>query len=664
MKELLKLLHGGKVMNEIIVGLVQINNSFSNQNYIPYSVGLLQAYTQKYAKVPEQYKFLLPIYCRMPVKKAVQSLSDASVIGFSAYVWNIKISLEIARRIKIQTPEVLIVFGGPQVPNQAEQFLRQHSFIDIVCHGEGEHCFLNILENTYSRDWENIPSVSFIQNNGVFVHHPKETRIKDISVIPSPFLEGVFEPLIKANPTEQWIGLWETNRGCPFSCTFCDWGSATKSKVFRFDMDRIFKEVEWFVKHQVEFIFCCDANFGILKRDVEIAQYLAETNKKYGYPKAFSIQSTKNATERSYQVQKILADANMNKGVSLSMQSVDAGTLKNIKRENISIESYQKLQHQFTKDKIETFTDIILALPGETYNSFFDGVSYVIENGQHNRIQFNNLSVLPNAKMGDTAYQKEYGINIVESKIINIHGSLIESEDEIYETQQLVIATNTMPKEDWCKTRVLSWMIAFLYFDKLLQIPLIVLHEECSISYRKLFEPFMELELDSFPMLSEIRNFFWIEAKKIQNGGEEFCKSEKWLNIWWPADEYIFIKLSVENNLDIFYQEAEKIFTQFLDEKKIKVPSALYDALLLNKSLINQPFQVDINLNLSYNVWGFYQGVLRGLKTPLEKKTQSYHINRASVTLSSWDDWCQEIVWYGNKKGAYLHKDITIKELN
>ena len=48
--------------------------------------------------------------------------------------------------------------------------------------------------------------------------------------------------------------VWETNRGCPFSCTYCDWGSATASKVSRMDMDKLGKELLWFAKNKVEFI--------------------------------------------------------------------------------------------------------------------------------------------------------------------------------------------------------------------------------------------------------------------------------------------------------------------------------------------------------------------------------------------------------------------------
>ncbi len=648
-------------MSEIRVGLVQINNSFSNQNYLPYSVGLLQAYAQAYASTPSRYEFLLPIYCRLPVATAIEHLRGATIIAFSTYVWNIKLSLEIARRIKQEQPDTLIVFGGPQVPDRAEAFLRQNPFIDVACHNEGEAVFLDILEQCPGRDWSAIGSISYLTADGSFHHHPRQDRIDDLSTIPSPYLSGVFEPLMQANPQEQWIALWETNRGCPFSCTFCDWGSATQSKVYTFDLERLMREVDWFADHQVQFIFCCDANFGILPRDLEIAQYVAATKQTRGYPIALSVQNTKNATERSYQVQKLLADAGLNKGVTIAMQSLDPGTLKSVKRHNISLNSFQELQRRFTRDHVETYTDIILGLPGETYDSFFDGISQAIANGQHNRIQFNNLSILPNAEMGDPAYQQKYGMVTVESRIVNIHGSLMASEDAIDETQQLVIATSTTPPDDWCKTRALSWMVALLHFDKLLQIPLIVLHEVCALSYRELFEVFMESDLAHFPVLAEIRDFFWEKARDIQNGGEEYCNSAEWLNIWWPADEYIFIKLSVEGKLEAFYREAEQLLNQFLGDRFMQIPAILHEAILLNRSLVNQPFQTsDLTIDLSYNIWEFYQAVRQGLAIPLDQEPRRYAIDRTTNTVHNWDDWYREVVWYGNKKGAYLYKTVSI----
>ncbi|MCX7825824.1 MAG: radical SAM protein, partial [Verrucomicrobiae bacterium] len=542
-------------------------------------------------------------------------------------------------------------------PNRAEDFLRQHPFVDICCRGEGEQVFLRILETYPSRDWSGIPSISFLDQDRRFTANPLVDRLKDLNVLPSPYLEGTFEPLMQANPQVQWLALWETNRGCPFHCTFCEWGAAIQTKLTQFDMERLTREVEWFAEKKIEFIFCCDANFGILHRDLDIAQHVAETKRKRGYPRALSVQGTKNATERAYRVQKILADAGLNKGVAIALQSLDPTTLKNIRRQNISTETYQELQRRFARDRVETFTDIILGLPGETYDSFVEGVSKIIADGQHNRIQFINLAILPNAEMGDPTYQRKFGMVIVETQIINIHGSLAESKDDVHETQQLVVATNTMPPADWVRTRTFSWMTALLHFDKLLQIPLVLLHEVTGLSYRDLLEAFSKGDLAAFPILSETRDFFDEQARNIQAGGPEYTRSEECLNIWWPTDEYVFIQLARKGRLEAFYQEAESLLARLLREKFVEVePELLRDAVTLNKSLLKQPFQTeDLELALSYNIWEFYRGVLEGASVPLEEKQSCYLIDRTREKWTTWDDWCREVVWYGNKRGAYLY---------
>ena len=657
---------GNGTTKRTVVGLVQINNSFSNQNYLPLSVGMLQAYAQKHLHRPEGHEFLLPIYSRIPVPEAVDRLLDADVVFFSIYVWNFRISLEVAKALKTRRPEVLVVFGGPHVPDrpaQGEEFLRKHPFIDLACHGEGEQVTVEILERAHSREWEAVPSVSFRRDDGTPVRTLPVPRLKDLSTVPSPYLDGVFLPLIEANPQEHWIGLWETNRGCPFSCTFCDWGSATQSKVYTFDLERIYREAEWFAEHRIEYIFCCDANFGMLPRDLEIASYVAEVKRRVGFPHAMSVQNTKNATERAYQVQKILSDAQLNKGVDIAIQSMDPTTLKRIKRGNISTETYQELQRRFTRDHVETYTDLILGLPGETYDSFADGVSTLIETGQHNRIQFNNLSILPNAEMGDPVYQEEHGLIMVETKVVNIHGSLTEGASEVYETQQLVIATKTMPADDWVRTRAFSWMAALLHFDKIFQIPFVLAHEICSVSYRELIELFSEGSLDGFPVLASVRTFFTDKAREIQRGGSEYCQAPDWLNIWWPADEYVLIQLYTEKRLDAFYREAESLIERFLRERFLSLPSGLlHEVIELNRRLLKLPFQTEhLTVELSYNVWEFYQAALRGAAIPLEQRPCRYHIDRTSARWTTLEAWCREVIWYGNKKGAYLYGNNAVE---
>jgi len=644
--------------SKIKIGLVEINNTFSGQHYLPYSIGCLVTYAKKYLKNPNDFEFLTPIYCRVPVEEAVGKFLNVDAVFFSTYVWNVRLSLKIAEELKRQRPEILTVFGGPHVPDRSEEFLRKNRFVDIACHNEGEQVFVSLLENLNDKNLKEVPGTSFISSDNRFVQNQKPPRIKDLKECSSPYLEGYFEPLVGESGGSQWMTVWETNRGCPFSCTFCDWGSATQSRVFQFPMERIYQEIDWFAKKQIDFIFCADANFGILPRDIEIASYFAETKKKYGYPKALQVLGTKNATERAYQVQKILLDAGLNKGVTVSFQSLDETTLKNIKRDNISLKTYHELQRRFQQQKIGTYTDLILGLPGETYDTFVEGVSKVIESGQHDRIQFNNLSLLPNAEMGDPEYQKKHGMVLIETNIVSMHGSFDEMANEVWERQILSVGTNTMPKEDWVKARAFAWMVSLLHFDKVLQIPLVLLHEICFIDYRELFDLFLLKEpKEELPILTEVSSFFISKAKDIQNGGSENYHSEEWLNIWWPEDEYVLIKLSCEEKLESFYQECETLIHAFLKERFLELPRAVvHDAIELNKNLLKQPFQkYDLRLELSYNIWEYYRSVLQGETIPLEQKASVYHVDRTSCTYSSWDDWCREVVWYGNKKGAYLY---------
>jgi radical SAM superfamily enzyme YgiQ (UPF0313 family) len=647
------------------IGLVQINNSFSGQNYLPYSIALLQTYVQKFAPDPGRFSFLTPLYKRVRIADAVEALKDADLVGFSTYVWNGRISLEIARRLKVLKPGIVIVFGGPHVPDQPEEFLRAHPQIDLAVHNEGERTFLKLLEAWPDREaWSTLAGVSMAKPDGSFVRNPNIDRVRDLDEIPSPFLEGAFDSIMAANPGESWIGLWETNRGCPFRCTFCDWGSATAGKVTKFGEERLYREVDWFADKKIEYIFCCDANFGIQKRDVDIANYVADVKKATGFPVALSVQNTKNATERAYLTQKILSDAGLNKGVALSMQSVDMPTLEAIKRDNISLGTYMELQRRFTKDKVETYSDLILGLPGETYESFVRGVDQLMENGQHNRIQFNNLSILPNAEMGDPAYQKKYGMVTVESKIINIHGERVELDDDVPEVQDLVIATASTPLADWRRTRTFCWMTALLHFDKLFQIPLILAHGISGITYRDMIEAFMQADAKRYPMIAEINAFFESEARSIQQGGSEYVFSKQYLNIYWPADEFIFVRLTAEGKFDAFYAEAGRLLAETVAARNAGLPmDVIDDAIKLNHALVHQPFaRTDLRVKLRYDVLDYWHKVRTGEPAVLREQPMLVEIDRTSKPYDDLQKWCREIVWWGNKKGAYLYSP-TAKEI-
>ncbi|MSO53770.1 MAG: radical SAM protein [Rhodospirillales bacterium] len=642
----------------ITVGLAQINNGFSGQHYLPYSAGFLQAYTAKHAADPSRYQFLLPLYKRTHRDEAVAHLSTADVVGMSVYVWNINISLAIAKALKAARPDRLIVFGGPQVPDEGEDLMIQNTFIDIAVHGEGERTFLKVLETFPDGDWGAIPGISYRAPDGTIVRTPAVPRLRDLTSIPSPYLSGTFDPLIDANPDETWIAMWETNRGCPFSCTFCDWGSAVSAKLGSFEIDQVKAEVKWFADHRVEFIFCCDANFGILPRDVEIATVAAESRRRYGFPKALSVQNTKNATERAYTTQKILADAGLSKGVTISLQSTDPHTLDVIKRHNISTKSFMELQRRFARAGVVTYTDFIIGLPGETVESFCSGVSGVIETGQHNRIQFNNLTILPNAEMAQPRYIAEHGMATVDIPIVNMHGTLDDTPDGIAESQKLVIATNKLPKAEWRRVKTYAWFVSLLHFDKLLQIPLLMLHHDAEIPFRRMFEAFVSVDSAQYPLLGAIRDFFESEARAMQDGSTEYRFAPDWLGIYWPQDEYAFIDLAVSGKLEAFYAEAERLLGSLAPTSKA---DAIADAIRLNNALLKRPFQErDLKIDLDWDLLTFWHSVRTGGPSGLEHRPVSYRIERSKERWSTWDSWMQEVVWYGHRRGAYLYGSASL----
>lgn len=642
---------------QITVGLVQIGDRYGDQYYLPYSIGLLQAYAQEKLKNPEHYHFLLPIYKKGDIERDSEQLAAADIVFFSVYDWNFRISLELARRLKGRSPSTVVVFGGPQIsedPGQLEKLLKENPFIDLGCCGEGEQVFLKILENLMDCLWEKVPSIGFLGKDGRLILNQSSGRMINLNDIPSPYLKGVFDPLIAANPNEKWSALIETNRGCPFTCAYCYWGEKARNKIYQFDLDRVFSEIDWISRNRIEFVFCCDANFGIFKRDKEIALKVAANKEKFGYPQAFSVQNTKNSTAEIFELQKILNDAGLQKGVNLALQSVNPETLKSINRSNISNRTYMELQHLFTENNISTFSDMILALPNESYHSFADGVTRMIGSGQHNRIQFINLSILNNTEMAKAEYQKEYGLKIAES-INSPHHTSLADASEILEKQYLVVGTGSLPPQDWIKTRVFCWVTSLLYFNKLLQIVFLMLNRVGGIDFRELIELFMKEEGGG--TIKEIRDLFIGKAEEIQQGGSEHFAAPDWLNIWWPADEYVFIKLCRENALADFYAEAQAILGKYLKEKKADLPSGLLDdAIRLNRELIKKPFvSEDLDLEVNSNIYEVYRQALKGKESPLKAEKRRHTIDRSSRRWQTWDDWCREVVWYGTKKGDYLY---------
>jgi radical SAM superfamily enzyme YgiQ (UPF0313 family) len=639
------------------VGLAQINIDLSwSQRYriLPYSIALLQAAV---AASRDDVEFAVPIDRRMPVEEAVARLSGCDVAGFSSYVWNERLSLAVARELKRRRPDVLVVFGGPQVPDHPEAFLREHPFVDVACHGEGEGVFAEVLERAPARDFAGVAGVSYVDDGGAFHTFRRRPRIARLDGMPSPFLEGAFDPLIASCPDDRWVMPWETNRGCPFSCTFCDWGSATAAKVYRFDMDRLAAEVEWMAANRIEFVFCCDANFGMLRRDHEIAQMVVDCRARTGYPRSFSVQNTKNATERAYAVQSLLATSLNTHGVTISLQSANAGTLEAIRRTNISSDSFRELQRRFATDGVYTYSDLILGLPDESYAAFAGSVTQVVADGQHNHVQFHNCSVLPNAEMGDPEYIARWGLETVAQPLRSLHAPVDEDHD-VEEYLDTVIATAAMPRPDWVRAKVFAWLADLLYFDRTLQIPMLLVAQQHGVDTRAVIEAVMDAGAAEHPVVARVARSMTAHALAIQAGGVEYVPAPAWGGVLWPADQYALVELVAGGAVDDFYAEAQSLLTGLLAGRGIEHDELLLDeAFRLNRALLRLPGDEGaVVLALSHDLLRWYLAAVKGAPDEPAPGLSVCRIDRDARPLPTLDAWLEHIMWAQNKdKRGYLH---------
>ena len=115
--------------DKIKIGTVQVNNSFSGQNYLPLSLGFLVSYAEFHCKNFEDFEFLNPIYKRVPIKEAVEQYKDCDIVAFSVYVWNNNISMRIAKALKEVNPNILTLVGGchiPERPEYIEKYMKEH----------------------------------------------------------------------------------------------------------------------------------------------------------------------------------------------------------------------------------------------------------------------------------------------------------------------------------------------------------------------------------------------------------------------------------------------------------------------------------------------------------------------------------------------------------
>lgn len=342
--------------------------------------------------------------------------SAPAIYLHSNYLWSHVQSIAVSETVKRLSPNSITIHGGPDTPKyeqDAKNYFAKYPHVDIIIRGEGEVSAAETLDKLRSVIGQENPDLSVLagvagisyQYKGEVFRNPDRARVEDVDTIPSPYLMGLFDAYKGAPRLHVTL---ETNRGCPYGCTFCDWGSATTSKIRKFDLDRVMAELEWCSEAKVYSVSVADANFGVFERDVDIATRVGELKQSTGYPATWGASYAKNSTKYLQSIIKVMAEADILTQGVLSLQTMDDKTLEAINRSNIKVEKYDALANEMRNAKLQLSVELMMGLPGSTLESFAEDLQQCIDREIQARI--NQTTLLVNSPMNSPDYKAEHQI--------------------------------------------------------------------------------------------------------------------------------------------------------------------------------------------------------------------------------------------------------------
>ena len=624
----------------------QFNYLYGDQIHFPYSIGRLIAYVKTNKNINPQFTFDRTFIFRDQLNNYVEQSYDSDILLCSCYVWNWEVTKQLAKKVKATNPNCLIIFGGPQVPNRTENFFEENPFVDIIVHGEGEIVLENIL-TAYIKDKD------FSKINGIEMKDyrtPPNPRIKDVNILPSPYLTNLILNLVEQKTDIKYIAAWETNRGCPYPCTFCDWGSLTNSKVTNWSEEQLLKEIDWFAQNNITYIDCCDANFGIFQeRDYRIASKLKEVALKTGYPEKFRAAWAKFASEKIIPIAKQLQEGKVLKAVSLALQSLDEETLEIVKRANIKFDNFSELTETFRKNEIPTYTELIMGLPGETLESWKKGLEILASGSQVGSIYIYNCGVFVNAPMNEPTYMKFHDIKTIRSPIFLAHTSI--HDRGIPEFEYITISSKSFSTDDLKEIYLFSWLFQTFHSLGIFEYITKYYHDEKKLLYVKFYEIFLDY-------CKKENSIFSDEYNKVIDYIDNGYSGKGWNHydpnlgdIFWPIEEATWLRLVLSKKL----MEHTKSFLKFLEETlNFDTPDEiLNDLIKFQIFLITTRQDSEIKSARFHFNWKNY--FINGSKL---KQIENDYNYKNLVIEHDQILWGYKTIWYGRQSKSYkLHPE-------
>ncbi len=521
---------------KIYLGDLTYNTVSITSDVFPLNVGYVAAFCKK------NYGDLVDIKLFKYIDKLEKALEDSppDVLGLSNYTWNHRLGLNFFRILLQKNPNAVTVWGGPNFPPDLpsqKEFMKKYSEVDVYVPIDGEVGFSNligkIIEINSKKEIKQklldkpIDGCMTRDTHGELQYSIPVIRMSELDEIPSPYLTGSMDEFFDGSLTP----MFQTNRGCPFQCTFCNDGSSLVQKVNMFSIERVSKELEYAAKRVSDgnkSILISDLNFGMYPRDLQICSEIVSIQQRYnGFPEQIQTTTGKNNKKKIIDAIKLLGGALR---LSMSVQSLDEEVLKNVKRSNISTDHLLALGPTIKESNLGTDSEVIIGLPGETYQSHIDTLRNLMR-AQIDHILVFTCMMLMGSELNTPESRKKFGLKTKFRVLVRDFAKLNNGKN-VVEVEEVLVASDSLSFDQYLELRTLDFIIYMVkigvLFDPLLKFLTQLNLDTFELPFRMLKNANHE-NSTIFELLNEFKN----ESKK-----ELWDSQEELLKKYESDDEY------------------------------------------------------------------------------------------------------------------------------
>ena len=332
---------------------------------------LFKCFYEDYGKYPEKVTWVEPIFKwnEVTIQDCLDNVKGCSIVFFTNYVWIYKINQRIRNGLDSDT---IVVMGGPQ---QDPDIIKDYDYVaDPLAPGE---IFVQYFLDMYLEDSVDKKKIPFYLGSSLkiplpFGHTNVYKRCED-------YFTKEYKHFIKNIDLYERITLiYESTRGCPFKCSYCEWGGGTGTKVLKKPMAVIKDEMEFIGRFKGVHIDLCDANTGMFKeRDREMMMHMVDNGVQIG--ENLSVLKTLKLEQKKEMLDFMIEHDITRQVISISLQSISPEARKIANRRDLNVEeTYELVDHltnkwnNFKEKELWLDLELILAMPGSTLKDFYE----------------------------------------------------------------------------------------------------------------------------------------------------------------------------------------------------------------------------------------------------------------------------------------------------